>query len=337
MSCITSRGTGFGAGAIAVSLVFGPLFATMALADPLPSWNPTATEAAIIEFVERVTDPASEDFVPEAERIAVFDNDGTLWSEQPLYFQGLYALQRLREKAEADSSILTSDTLRAAAAGDMKGVMAGGDEGLVEILNVSHSGISVDGFKADALDWMTTERHLTSGLTYAGMTFQPMTELLRYLRDEGFSTWIVSGGGVDFIRAVSKSAYGIPPSQVVGSEGTTKYEVTDGVPGLMKTGGISFIDDKAGKPVGIERSIGARPIFAAGNSDGDFQMLEWVTAGEGPRFGMLLHHTDAEREFAYDRDSSVGKLVDGLEQADERGWVVVDMANDWSRVWTGDQ
>ncbi len=306
-----------------------------ALADPLPSWNATAAEAAIVAFVERVTDPASDDFVPEVQRIAVFDNDGTLWSEQPLYFQALYALDRLREKAAADPSILTSDLLRAAAEGDMATVMAGGHEGLVEILDVSHSGTTVEAFQADARDWLTTATHPTSGLTYAEMTYQPMLELLVFLRDRGFATYIVSGGGIDFMRSVAMEAYGIPPWQVVGSEGATSYAVVDGVPTLNKAGGISFIDDGEGKPVGIERRIGQRPIFAAGNSDGDLAMLEWTTAGDGPRFGMIVHHTDGAREFAYDRDSPVGRLADALDQADDRGWTVVDMARDWSRIWSG--
>jgi len=337
MRCITSRGTGLGAGAIALSLVIAPLYAPATRADPLPSWNPTATEAAIIEFVERVTDPASPDFVPEEERIAVFDNDGTLWSEQPMYFQGLYALDRLREKAKADPAILTDDVLKAANDGDMKAVKDGGEKGLVEILNVSHSGVTVDAFEANAREWLTTAEHPTSGLTYAEMTYQPMTELLRYLRDEGFTTWIVSGGGVDFMRSITQEAYGIPAWQIVGSEGAVKYVLDNGVPELMKEGGISFVDDKEGKPVGIERAIGHRPIFADGNSDGDFQMLEWTTAGEGPRFGMLIHHTDAEREFAYDRDGHIGVLDKGLDEAGARGWVLVDMKNDWSEIWAENQ
>lgn len=321
----------------AISAVLTLLTALPTLADPLPSWNDTASEAAIIEFVERVTHPASGDFVPVADRIAVFDNDGTLWSEQPEYFQGLYALDRLKEKAKADPSILTSDALKAAASGDMKGVLAGGEEGLLEVLNVSHTGMSVDAFEADAREWLTTAKHPQTGLVYADMTYQPMLELLTYLRDNDFTTYIVSGGGVHFIRAISEDAYGVPPGQVVGSEGTTRYEVMDGKPTLMKHGGVSFIDDKAGKPVGIDRHIGKRPIFAAGNSDGDFEMLEWTTSGEGPRFGLIVHHTDAEREFAYDRDSHVGKLSKGLDEAAKRGWVLVDMAKDWSRVWSGKQ
>ncbi|WP_380058942.1 HAD family hydrolase (plasmid) [Falsihalocynthiibacter sp. SS001] len=314
------------------------LFSTVPLlADPLPSWNDSDSKSAIIEFVDSVTEEGGESFVPEDDRIAVFDNDGTLWSEQPLYFQGIYALERLAERAKEDPSILTSDARKAAAAGDMEGVMAGGMDGLIDILNVTHSNITVEDFKADSYEWLTTAQHPTSGLTYAQMTYAPMVELLEYLREEGFTTYIVSGGGIDFIRTISQEAYGIPPAQVVGTEGTTRYEVKDGVPSVIKDGGVSFVDDKEGKPVGIERFIGQRPIFAAGNSDGDFQMLEWVTAGDGPRFGMIVHHTDGEREFAYDRDSSIGKLVKGLDEAAERGWVLVDMANDWSTVWTGQQ
>jgi haloacid dehalogenase-like hydrolase len=309
------------------------MLALPALADPLPSWNDTDAKAAIVEFIESVTDPSSERFVPEDDRIAVFDNDGTLWSEQPLYFQALYALDVLREKAKVDPSILTSEFLRAAAEGDMKGMMAGGMEGLVEIINVSHSGMTVEDFKVGAHGWLTTKTHPTSGLIYAGMTYQPMLELLSYLRDEDFTTYIVSGGGIDFIRAISEEAYGIPPAQVIGSEGTTTYEVTDGTPTLMKEGGISFIDDKAGKPVGIMRHIGQRPIFAAGNSDGDFQMLEWTTAGDGPRFGMLIHHTDAEREFAYARGGHIGVLNRGLDEAEARGWLVVSMKDDWKTIF----
>jgi phosphoserine phosphatase len=309
----------------------------VALADPLPSWNATAAETEIVAFVERVTDPESRDFVPEADRIAVFDNDGTLWSEQPMYFQALYALDRLRERAADDPSILEgSPVLQAANDGDMGGMLAGGEAGLVALINVSHADLSVEDFLADASAWVATAEHPGSGLTYAGMTFQPMLELLSYLRDNGFRTYIVSGGGADFVRAIAEEAYGIPPWQVVGSEGDVEYRAdAEGGPTLWKLGGVSFVDDKAGKPVGIMRHIGQRPIFAAGNSDGDFQMLEWTTAGDGPRFGLIVHHTDGEREFAYDRDSTIGRLAEGLDAAGERGWVVVDMAEDWSRVWSG--
>lgn len=306
-----------------------------ALADPLPSWNDTTSKSAIIEFVNAVTDPDSGDYVPERDRIAVFDNDGTLWSEQPAYFQLLYALDILKLKADADPSILTSDVLKAAVAGDMEGMMAGGLDDLLEVINISHGNITSEDFKASAREWLTTAPHPTSGLTYGEMTYQPMVELLAYLRDEDFATYIVSGGGIDFIRAVAAEAYGIPPWQVVGSEGNTCYSVTDGVPTVMKDGGISFVDDKEGKPVGIMSHIGQRPIFAGGNSDGDFQMMEWTSAGDGPRFGLLIHHTDGEREFAYDREGHIGVLSRGLEDAEAQGWTIVDMANDWSRVWTG--
>ncbi|TFF24847.1 haloacid dehalogenase-like hydrolase [Jiella endophytica] len=308
-----------------------------AAGDPLPSWNDTASKASIVAFVEKVSDPQSPDYVPQELRIATFDNDGTLWSEKPLYFQALYAFDRLQEKAKADPGILTSDVLKAAAAGDMKGAMAGGDKGLIDIVNVSHSGLTVEDFETDVKTWLTTATHPTSGRIYADMIYQPMVELLAYLRDRGFSTYIVSGGGVHFIRAISQEAYNVPPQQVVGSEGATNYSLVDGKPTLMKEGGLQFLDDKAGKPVGIDRHIGRRPIFVAGNSDGDLQMLEWATAGEGPRLGLFVHHTDAKREFAYDRDSSVGRLSDGLDAAGGKGWLLVDMAKDWAVIWPGKQ
>lgn len=306
----------------------------IALADPLPSWNDTDSKAAIIAFVESVTDEDADTFVPERDRIAVFDNDGTLWAEQPAYFQLLYALAILREKAAADPSILTSDVLKAANDGDMAGMMAGGEKGLLEILNISHANITPGDFKASAHEWLTTATHPTTDKTFASMVYQPMLELLSYLRDEDFTTYIVSGGGIDFIRSIAPEAYNIPPWQVVGSEGKTTYALSDdGVPTLTKDGGLVFLDDKEGKPVGIMRHIGQRPIFAAGNSDGDLAMLEWTTIGETAGFGMLVHHTDAAREFAYDREGHIGVLDKGLDEASERGWLLVDMANDWEQVW----
>ncbi|EEX16092.1 nonspecific acid phosphatase [Citreicella sp. SE45] len=307
-----------------------------ALADPLPSWNDTEAKAAIIAFVDTVTDPESGDFVPARDRIATFDNDGTLWAEQPVYFQALYALDVLREKAADDPSILGTDVLKAAAEGDLDTVMASGIEGLLEVINVSHAGITVDAFQADAYEWLTTATHPTSGKTYAGMVYQPMLELLSYLRDEGFATYIVSGGGIDFIRSFADDAYGIPPWQVVGTEGTTTFAVEEGGAVLNKDGGVTFVDDKEGKPVGIIRHIGQRPIFAAGNSDGDFEMLEYTTGGDGPSFGLIVHHTDAEREFSYDRDSHIGELERGLDEGPERGWLIVDMAQDWAKVFPSD-
>lgn len=305
------------------------------LADPLPSWNEGAAKDNIIAFVDSVTDPDSADFVPVKDRIATFDNDGTLWTEQPIYFQLLYAMEVLRRMAAEDPSVLSSDVLKAANDGDMAGVMAGGEEGLLEILDVSHANTTPEAFKASAYEWLTTAKHPGTGLPYAGMTFQPMLELLSYLRDEDFATYIVSGGGIDFIRAIADDAYGIPPWQVVGSEGRVSYEVIDGVPTFTKGGGMTFLDDKEGKPVGIMRHIGQKPIFAAGNSDGDFAMIDYTTAGEGPGFGLIVHHTDAEREYAYDREGFIGTLDRGLDEGPERGWTIVDMARDWARIYPG--
>lgn len=318
---------------LSAALMLAVPFASAA-ADPLPSWAETDTKAAIIEFVDRVTDPASPDYVTPAARIATFDNDGTLWAEQPVYFQLIYAIDRLQEKAEADPSILTSDVLTAAAEGDMEGMLAGGEEGLLEVLAVSHSGMSVEAFQADVADWLGSATHPTKEMLYRDMVYQPMLELLSYLRDEGFQTWIVSGGGVHFIRAFGEATYGIPPEQVVGSATPTEYD--EATQEVIKQPGIEFVDDKAGKPVGIDSRIGRRPIFASGNSDGDFQMLEYTMAGDGPRFAMILHHTDAEREFAYDRESHVGRLERGLDEGPDRGWVIIDMAQDWEQVWPGE-
>jgi len=316
---------------VALCLAAGP-----ALADALPSWNSGDAKARITDFVERVTDPASPDYVTPAARIATFDNDGTLWAEKPVYFQFLFAIDRLREMAAADSSVLSTDLLRAAAEGDMETVAAAGEEGLLEIVSTTHSGLSVEAFVAEARAWLQEARHPQSGMAYDAMIYQPMLELLRYLRDEDFKTYIVSGGGLHFVRAFSEEVYGIPPEQVIGSTGNASYAVIDGVPTVTKDPGIFFLDDKAGKPLAIEARIGRRPIFVGGNSDGDFEMLEWATAGEGPRFGLIVHHTDAEREFAYDRDSHVGRLGRGLDEAEARGWLLVDMARDWARVWPGE-
>ncbi|MFG6158642.1 HAD family hydrolase [Halomonas sp. 1390] len=305
----------------------------LAMADPLPSWQPGDARAAIIDFVEATTDPASSDFVPGPARIAVFDNDGTLWSEQPAYFQLLFALDRLSTLAEEDPALLTSDALKAAAEGDLPGVMAGGMEGLEEVIAASHAGLSVEAFQAEVRDWLDEARHPATGLAYTDMVYQPMLELLRYLRDEGYATYIVSGGGLHFLRAFAEQAYGIPPQQVIGSTGHASYQDVDDAPTILKEAGIAFVDDGPGKPVAIDTRIGRRPIFAAGNSDGDFEMLAWTTAGEGPRFGLLVHHTDGEREYAYDRDSHIGGLARGLDEADERGWRLVDMAADWRRIY----
>ncbi|MEO1469251.1 MAG: HAD family hydrolase [Pseudomonadota bacterium] len=306
----------------------------VAAADPLPSWNDTEAKARITAFVDTVTDPASADYVPLPARIAVFDNDGTLWAEQPIYFQFLFALDRLKAMGEADPSVLSSDVLRAAAAGDLDTVSAAGDEGLLEVVSTTHSGITVEAFIAETRAWIDTAAHPETGRPIAAMTYQPMLELLRYLRDEGFTTYIVSGGGVHFMRAFAAEAYNIPPQNVIGSSVNAGYEVASEGPAITKEPGVFFLDDKEGKPIAIDLRIGRRPIFAAGNSDGDFQMLEWTTAGEGARFGLIVHHTDAEREWAYDRESHVGRLERGLDEGPDRGWLIVDMARDWGRVWS---
>ncbi len=305
------------------------------LADPLPSWNDSGSKEAILNFVGAVTDPQGPGYVTPAERIAVFDNDGTLWAEQPVYFQFIFAMDRLADMAAQDPGILTTPTLKAAAQGDLNAVLEGGHDALIEVVNASHSGGSVQEFQAAVADWLGTAQHPKTGLPYDRMTYQPMVELLRYLRDEGFKTYIVSGGGIHFMRVFADQAYGIPPEQILGTYGNTRFSDVDGVPTIIKEPGIAFIDDKEGKPINIERTLGKRPILAGGNSDGDFAMLQWTTAGEGPRLGVLIHHTDADREWAYDRESPIGKLVEGLDKGPDMGWVIVDMAQDWSRIYTG--
>lgn len=316
--------------ATAISVV---AFSALALADPLPSWTDTPSKSRIIEFVDAVTDPTSDEYVTPADRIAVFDNDGTLWSEQPVYFQVVFAVDQVRKMGEADPSVLTSDALKAAASGDLDAVMAGGKDALVEILLLAHAGMSADAFRDSVQDWLATARHPTTNLAYDQMVYQPMLELLRYLRDEDFETYIVSGGGIDFMRVFAERAYGIPPENIVGSSLQASYQVIDGVPTIMKEGELFFYDDKEGKPVGIYQHIGKRPILAGGNSDGDFQMLEYTTAGDGARLGLLVHHTDGEREFAYDREGHIGVLNRGLDEAEARGFLIVDMAQDWSTIY----
>ena len=323
--------------AVAVAL-FLLTTAAVAATDPLPSWNDGATRSAIIGFVARVTKEGSEDFVPVPERIAVFDNDGTLWSEQPLYFQGFFALSRIRAMAPEHTEWATTEPFKSAVAGDMKGLMATGEKGVMQVLITAHSNITATDFAAAVAEWGATAKHPGTGMPFTQMIFQPMLELLDYLRANGFKTFIVSGGGVDFMRVFTEDLYGIPPEQVVGTTGDAKFEMDDGVPVIIKEPKILLVDDKAGKPVGIYRHIGRRPIFAAGNSDGDQQMLEYTTIPEGPsdttpRFGLIVHHTDGEREFAYDRDSHMGKLDTALDAAPTRGWTVVDMKADWRTIY----
>ena len=311
------------------------LTAGVSWADPLPSWNETDARDRIIDFVETVTDPASDQYVTQADRIAVFDNDGTLWGEQPVYFQLIFAVEAFARMAEDDPSLADTDALRAAAALDYAALAEGGEPAIIEVLAATHAGMSVEAFQASVAEWIADARHPVTGLPYDQMTYQPMVELLRYLRDEGFKTYIVSGGGMHFMRVFAEAAYGIPPEQVIGTYTESSYAVVDGVPVITKEPAIGFVDDKEGKPINIDRIIGKRPIFAGGNSDGDYAMIEWTTAGEGPRFGLIVHHTDDVREVAYDCDSHIGRLCDGLENGPGLGWLIVDMAEDWARVYTG--
>ncbi len=301
--------------------------------EPLASWRSGPTKAAIVEFVETVTDSSSPDYVPAAERIAVFDNDGTLWTEKPVYFQLFFALDRIRALAPAHPEWKETQPFKAALEGDMKTLAAGGHETIIELVMASHAGNTTDEFAAIVRGWVANARHPRFDRPYTELLYQPMLELLAYLRANGFQTWIVSGGGIEFMRPWVYEVYGIPPEQVVGSSIKTKFEMRDGEPVLVRLPELNFIDDKEGKPVAINQHIGRRPIAAFGNSDGDLQMLQWTTAGDGRRLGVIIRHTDGEREWAYDRDSSVGRLDQALDEADERGWVVVDMKADWARVY----
>ena len=306
-----------------------------AAADPLASWAEGDAREAIEAFIARVTDPNHADFLPEAERIAVFDNDGTLWSEKPVYFQLLFALDRVRQMAPEHPEWLEKQPFKSAIEGDLEAVAATGEHGLLELIMASHTGMTTTEFEAIVSEWVATARHPELDRPYTELVFQPMLELLDHLRDKGFATWIVSGGGIELMRPWVEGVYGIPPEQVVGSSLEVEYQVVEGEPVLVRLPEIDFIDDKAGKPVGIHKFIGRRPILAVGNSDGDFEMLEWTTSGPGPSLGVFVHHTDAEREWAYDRDSHVGRLDRGLDEAGERGWVVVDMARDWKAIYPG--
>jgi phosphoglycolate phosphatase-like HAD superfamily hydrolase len=307
---------------------------TLALAvEPLPSWQEGATRDAILAFVDKVSDERGEHYVPPEERIATFDNDGTLWAEQPLYFQAIFAFDRVRALAGEHPEWKQQEPFASVLKGDNAGALAGGTHDLLELVMASHADMSVEHFQDVVLGWLDSARHPTTGRRYDQMVYQPMLELLAYLRANGFRTYITSGGGIEFMRPWVEAVYGIPPEQVIGSSIRTEYKLVDGEPTLMRLPEMNFIDDKAGKPVGINQHIGRRPIMAVGNSDGDFQMLEWTTAGNGLRFGMLIHHTDAEREWAYDRDSHIGQLQRGLDEAPKRGWTVVDMKRDWKRVF----
>jgi len=305
-----------------------------AQADPLASWIDGAAKARIVAFVKAATEPGGKDFVPAADRIAVFDNDGTLWSEQPMYFQLAFAIDRVKALAPQHPEWNAKQPFKAALEGDMKVLAASGEHGLVELVMASHAGNTTDEFAQVVRDWMKNARHPRSNRLYTELTYRPMRELLDYLRANGFATYIVSGGGVEFLRVVSEELYGVPPQQVIGSSVQTKYELRDSKPVIVRLPELDFIDDKAGKPVGIHKFIGKRPVAAFGNSDGDFEMLEWTTSAPGARLGLIVHHDDDVREYAYDRNSTIGKLDRGLDEAGKRGWLVVSMKNDWRRVYT---
>jgi phosphoserine phosphatase len=318
--------------------VIGPLRSTSASAqgaDPLPSWNDGATKQSITNFVARVT-TQGPDFVPADQRIATFDNDGTLWIEQPMYVQLAFILDRVKALAPQNPGWKTKQPFQAVLDGDMKAVAASGEKGLMQLMAVTHAGMTSEEFAKIASDWIASARDQRFKRPYTELVYQPMLELLAYLRANGFKTFIVSGGGIEFMRPWAEKIYGIPPEQVVGSSIKTRFEMRDGRPVLFRLPEINFIDDKTGKPLGINQHIGRRPLAAFGNSDGDLEMLQYTTlSGGGARFGLIVHHTDAEREYAYDRQSHIGKLDKALDAAAINKWTVVDMKNDWKRIFPG--
>jgi phosphoserine phosphatase len=301
-------------------------------ADPLPSWREGAAKQAIVDFVQDTTRKVSPDFVPVSERVAVFDNDGTLWSEQPMYFQAFFIFDRIKALAPEHPEWKTKEPFASVLRGDMKSALAGGEHALMEMAMATHAGTTTEQFDAIVREWAASAKHPKTGRLYTEMVYQPMLEVLRYLRANGYRTYIVSGGGIEFMRPWTEAVYGIPPEQVIGSSIKTKFEMRDGVPVLARLPELNFIDDKEGKPIAINQHIGRRPVAAFGNSDGDLQMLQWTAAGKGRRFALYVHHTDGEREWTYDRDSHIGRLDKGLDEAAARGWTVVDMKQDWKRI-----
>ncbi len=306
---------------------------TAALADPLPSWNEGAVKASIIRFVRAATDPAGPDYVPPEERIATFDNDGTLWSEQPYYFQFAFAIDQIKARASRHPEWRDHEPFKSMLSSDARTVLTGDQRRLVEVVAATHFGMTTDEFEAEVRKWLASARHPRTDRPYTDMVFQPMLEVLDYLRANDFKTFIVSGGGIEFMRTFAQQTYGIPHQQVIGSSGKLKFEIRDGKPVLLKLAEINFIDDYAGKPVSIQYHIGRRPIAAFGNSDGDLQMLQWTTGGDGARFALLVRHTDAIREWEYDREADIGRLDQALDEAEAKGWTVVDMKNDWRCVF----
>ena len=305
-------------------------------ADPLPSWNDNNVKRSILDFVTRVSTEGGADFVPPVERIAVFDNDGTLWCEQPTFFQALFAFDRIRQLAPQHPEWKTREPFASVLRGDEKSALAGGMHAIVEMAMASHAGTTTEEFAAIVTDWIATARHPKTGKLYTEMVYQPMLELLAYLCANGFKTFIVSAGGIEFMRVFSERVYGVPPEQVIGTSIRTKFELRNGEPVLVRLPEINFIDDGEGKPVGIQMHIGRRPLAAFGNADGDLQMLQWTAGGPGRRLMLLVDHTDAEREFVY-RVSPMGRLELALDEAHQRGWTVVSMKNDWKSIFSFDK
>ena len=308
-------------------------FPALAQGDPLPSWNDGKAKQSILDFVAAVTREGSSDFVPAPQRVATFDNDGTLWVEQPMYTQLAFAFDRVKALAPMHPEWANQQPFKAVLDGDMKALAAAGEHGLVELVMVSHSGMTTEEFERIVKDWISTARHPRFKRPYTELVYQPMLEVLAYLRANGFKTFIVSGGGIEFMRPWSEQIYGVPPEQVVGSSIKTRFQMRQGIPELFRLPEVNFVDDGVGKPVGINEHIGRRPIAAFGNSDGDLQMLQWTTKTGGRRFGLIVHHTDGEREYAYDRESHVGHLDKALDAAALNDWTVVSMKDDWKRIF----
>ena len=301
--------------------------------DPLPSWNEGQTKSAVITYVNEVTDKGSSHFIPEKDRIATFDNDGNLWSEQPAYFQLFFAIDRVKIMAENHPEWKNEQPFKAVLENDMEALAKQGEHGLLQLVMATHAGNTTEEFKTDVQQWIKTAQHPTKKVTYDKLVYQPMLELLTYLRANNFKTFIVSGGGVDFMRAFITEIYGIPEEQIIGSRIKTAFEYNNGNPIIKRMPELEFIDDKEGKPLAIQKIIGKKPVFASGNSDGDLQMMQWTASNSYHSFMLYLHHTDAEREWAYDRDSHIGKLDKGLDQAVKDGWTVIDMKNDWKLIY----
>ncbi|MEE4247959.1 MAG: HAD family hydrolase [Kangiellaceae bacterium] len=301
--------------------------------DPLPSWNEGSTKSNIIAFVEEVVDSTGYGFVPVQERIAVFDNDGNLWSEKPVYFQLFFAIDRVKALAPEHPEWKETQPFKAVLENDMEELLKHGEHGILELVMATHASTTTEEFEEIVSDWLASAKHPTKDKAYTELVYQPMLELLHYLEENEFKTFIVSGGGIEFMRPWIEQVYGIPRDRVVGSSIKTKYDYNNGNPVIKRLPEIDFIDDKEGKPEGIHRFIGRKPIFASGNSDGDLQMLRWTASNEARSFMLYLHHTDSVREWKYDRHSSVGRLDKGLDEAIEKGWTVIDMANDWKVVY----